>query len=53
MRASDFVHGWRKLVDPREAAHFQFGCLAARFDKVDDIVADKLAPGCARGGGRR
>ena len=44
VRAADFVHGWRKLVDPREAATFAWFAQLARFDKVDDIVAGKLAP---------
>ena len=44
MRAADFVYGWRKLVDPREAATFAWFAQLARFDKVDDIVAGRLAP---------
>jgi oligopeptide transport system substrate-binding protein len=44
VRAADFVYGWRKLVDPREAATFAWFAQLARFDKVDDIVAGKLAP---------
>ncbi len=44
VQAADFVYGWRKLVDPKEAATFAWFAQLARFDKVDEIVAGKLPP---------
>ncbi len=44
LQAADFVYGWRKLVDPKEAATFAWFAQLARFDKVDEIVAGKLPP---------
>ena len=42
VKAGDFVYGWRKLVDPKEAATFAWFAQLARFDKVDEIMAGKL-----------
>ncbi|MBV7600129.1 ABC transporter substrate-binding protein [Aeromonas sp. sia0103] len=44
VRAADFVYGWRKLVDPKEAATFAWFAQLAHFTNVDEIVAGKLAP---------
>ncbi|MGY3945541.1 peptide ABC transporter substrate-binding protein [Aeromonas tecta] len=44
VKASDFVYGWRKLVDPKEAATFAWFAQLAHFNNVDEIVAGKLAP---------
>ncbi|MFC5705841.1 peptide ABC transporter substrate-binding protein [Aeromonas eucrenophila] len=44
VKASDFVYGWRKLVDPKEAATFAWFAQLTHFNNVDEIVAGKLAP---------
>lgn len=44
VRAADFVYGWRKLVDPKEAATFAWFAQLAHFTNVDEIVAGKQAP---------
>ncbi|MEZ6962644.1 MULTISPECIES: ABC transporter substrate-binding protein [unclassified Aeromonas] len=44
VKAGDFVYGWRKLVDPKEAATFAWFAQLARFDKVDEILAGTLPP---------
>ncbi|ABO91586.1 peptide ABC transporter substrate-binding protein [Aeromonas salmonicida subsp. salmonicida] len=44
VKAADFVYGWRKLVDPKEAATFAWFAQLAHFTKVDEIVAGKLPP---------
>ena len=44
VRAADFVYGWRKLVDPKEAATFAWFAQLAHFTNADEIVAGKLAP---------
>ncbi|MFM4825725.1 ABC transporter substrate-binding protein [Aeromonas bivalvium] len=42
--AHDFVHGWRRLVDPKEGATFAWFAQLAHFENVDRIVAGELSP---------